>query len=252
MGTIKKYYLFIFLSLFINFNPLHALSLKKVAEHFCAQLFGKTPASVEIQDKINNARKAFHLKTTPQSPINYIENKWLQGLSAFTWFGTWINKDAWNIMTEEEKVFCAYHEIAHEAKKHPLKQISIATSTLLASIYAATKYAPRLSRQLINSSNNITHYSLSLFLGMGAITAIAGIFIPYIARECEKEADIAAAQKLCGEKKKRIVQHHIDLLKKEKGDKSNMCDMWNIWFKSTTEQINYLQPLLEKYTPHHE
>ncbi len=252
MGAIKKYYFFIFLSLSINFNPLHALSIKKIAEDFCAQLFGKISASAEIQNQINNAREAFHLKTTPQSPINYITNNSLQGLRSFTWFGTWINKKAWDSMAEEEKVFCAYHEIAHEAKKHPLKQIGITASTLLASIYAAIKYAPRLSRQLINSSNNTTHYYLSLFLGTMGTVAVSGILIPYIARECEKDADISAAQKLCNKGKKRIVQHHIDLLKKKEKDQSNMRDMWNIWFKSTTEQINYLQSILEKYIPHYE
>jgi len=85
--------------------------------------------------------------------------------------------------------------------------------------------------------------------GIGTI-ALAGTLIPYVARECEKEADITAAQLLYNNGEKDIVQDHIDNLeqlnKKENQDSLSPFTMYNnIWWKSLQEQIEYLRPIVD-------
>jgi len=253
IGTVKKYYLLVGLIFLYTStdcsSPFNLLSIKTIAENFCGELFGTDIASVEIQEQIKNARNSFSLQTTDQPPTKYITNNWLQKFSSFTWFGTWINKKAWNEMTKKEKIFLAHHEIAHEAEKHPLKQVSIATITLLASIYAAKKYSPRLSTYLINSSHPLFQKYLSLLFGMGGVLICVGILIPHMVKKDEKDADILAAQTLWNQGKEELVQHHINELKKIAGQQTKSSS--SIWFKSVSEQINYLQFILKKYIADH-
>lgn len=249
--TIKKGYLFvglIFLYTSASCSPFNMLSVKKITEDFCAQLFGTDIALTEIQEQIKSARNTFDLKTT--TPTKYITNSWLQKFNSFTWFGTWINKKAWSKMTEEEKIFLAHHEIAHEAKKHPLKQVSTTAIIFLTSMYIAKKYSPQLSTHLINSSHPLTQKCLSLLFGTGGIAICMGTLIPLIIREHEEDADILAAQTLCNKGKIKIVQYHIDLLKKTENQQKN--NVSSIWFKSVQKQINYLQSILRKYITAHE
>ncbi len=253
IGTVKKYYLFvglIFVYASVSCSPFNVLSVKKIAENFCGQLFGTDIASTEIQAQIKNARNSFNLQTTDQPPTKYITNNWLQKFSSFTWFGTWINKKAWNAMTEEEKSFLAHHEIAHEAKKHPLKQIGITAIIFLTSMYVAKKYSSRLSAHLINSSHPLLQKYLSLLFGMGSVATCTGMLISYIIKEHEKDADILAAQTLYNQGKIEPVQHHINELKKIASQQTNNSS--SIWFKSVPEQINYLQSILKKYITDHE
>lgn len=228
MKTIKNYFFVISILLCIMAitkpSPKQIVVHVNILEELCAKLFGAEYASIEIQKTVGKVRKAFNIQNP--SPARYISNRWLQErFSSFTWFGTWINKDAWSKMSQEEKKFLIYHEIAHEAKKHPLKQIGIFSSFLLSSIFMPKK-----------------------FPSMAIIIAFF-ITMPYLVGEFEKEADILAAQKLCDQGNTDIVQSYINTLEKlneEQKDNPERKTFSTVWFKSISEQITYLKAILHQ------
>jgi len=158
-------------------------SPKKFAAEICCLLLGNQDASDDIVKKVYKARNHFDISKDDRLPVKFINNyPWLQKFSSFTWFGSWFNKEEWNKLNDNEKLFTVYHEVAHEKLNHPIKQIgvmlgTIATSGLLGYV----------------CPHKFLNFGLKTILGSLVVVAAQS----WYAQTCEQEADIHAAQKLC-------------------------------------------------------
>ncbi len=218
----------------VSFNCYANHSPKQIAATICCQLFGKEDASDQTKQLINQARDSFGISQTDCLPVKYITRKpaWLQQFLAFTWFGTWINKNSWKNLSEQEKIFTACHEAAHLYLNHPLKQIGVTLSTLIVSIALGRICIPSVKNKLLA-------YGLQTFLS----TTMLGIIVPWYAKLCEKEADIKAAQKLCTLGKNNVVEHQIAQLSSEL-DQGNSP---SLFFPSINDQVTYLQKTIQPH-----
>jgi len=234
--NIKKL-LIINLIMFVSFNSNANYSPKQIAANVCCKLFGNENVSDQTKQLINQARDSFGISQTDRLPVKYItsKNSWLQHFLSFTWFGTWINKNYWENLSEQEKVFTAYHETAHHYLNHPLKQIGVTLSTLIASIALGRIFIPSVKNKLLACS-------LQTFLSAGLLNLI----VPWYAKLCEKNADIKAAQKLCTLGKNDIVEHQIAQLSSELDQEVNNS---SLLFPSIKDQVSYLQEIIQ---PHEE
>ncbi len=232
--NIKKL-LIINLIVLVSFNSYASYSPKHIAANVCCKLFGNENVSDQTKQLINQARDSFGISQTDRLPVKYISsnNAWLQQFLSFTWFGTWINKNSWENFSEQEKIFTAYHETAHHHLNHPLKQIGVTLSTLIASIALGRIYIPSVKSRLLACS-------LQTFLSAGMLSLI----VPLYAKLCEKNADIKAAQKLCSLGKNDIVEHQIAQLNSELDQEENSS---NLLFPSIKDQITYLQKIIQPH-----
>ena len=232
--NIKKL-LIINLIVFVSFSCYANYAPEQIAAKICCQLFGNKDASDQAKQLINQARDSFEISQTDRLPVKYISsnNTWLQQFLSFTWFGTWINKNSWENFSEQEKIFTAYHETAHHHLNHPLKQIGVTLSTLIASIALGRIYIPSVKSRLLACS-------LQTFLSAGMLSLI----VPLYAKLCEKNADIKAAQKLCSLGKNDIVEHQIAQLNSELDQEENSS---NLLFPSIKDQITYLQKIIQPH-----
>ncbi len=234
MHTVR--YFVLFLSLITLGYSINAISPKQVAAKICCSLFGNEDASKEIKTLVNQARDAYDIDASEGLPIKFINKcPWLQQFKSFTWFGTWINKNAWSELSQNEKVFTAFHEPAHEKLDHPLKQIGVALSTLTASLL--------LGRLCLRCSVQ----SKLLACGIQTVLsgALLGLIVPWYTKRCEKEADILAAQKLCELGKADVVENQITQINAEADQE---VDSSSTWFCTLQEQRDYLQKVIDQNT----
>ncbi len=230
--NIKKL-LIINLIVFVSFSCYANYAPEQIAAKICCQLFGNKDASDQAKQLINQARDSFGISQTDRLPVKYITHKsaWLQQFLAFTWFGTWINKNSWENLSDQEQIFAAYHGTAHHYLNHPLKQIGVTLGTFIASIALGRVCIPSVKSKLLACS-------LQTLLS----TTLLGLIVPWYAKLCEKEADIKAAQKLCVLGKNNIVKHMIDQLSSELDQVENSS---SLLFPSISEQITYLQEIIQ-------
>ena len=219
----KKHFFIVILAL-STFGHRNIQASGNILHTFCCALFGNKEASTAIKSYFSQAESNFKLSNSIPIPIKYIkDNRFLNQFSAFTWFGTWVDRNYWSTINDTQKQWHAHHEVAHTALHHPEKQISMACFATITA-YLAT-HILKLNRPL----------------SALAITASLATIIPYYACACEKEADIAAANILCKNNKIDIVQAHVDELESQP---NQSC----IWFYEQNKQINYLKETIKEYS----
>ncbi len=230
--NIKKLLIINFIVL-VSFNCYANYAPNQIAANVCCKLFGNKDASDQAKQLINQARDSFGISQTENLPVKYITHKpaWLQQFLAFTWLGTWINKNSWENLSDQEQIFAAYHETAHHYLNHPLKQIYFTLGTFIASIALGRVCIPSVKSKLLACG-------LQTLLS----ATLLGLIVPWYAKLCEKEADIKAAQKLCTLGKKDIVKHQIAQLSSEL-DQGNNCS--SLFFPSINDQVTYLQEIIQ-------
>lgn len=233
MHTVK--HLVLFLSLIMLGHSLNATSPKQIAAKACCFLFGNQDASDEIKTLVKHARDLYDVGASGRLPVKYINKcPWLQQFLAFTWFGTWVNKDAWLKLSQNEKVFAAFHETSHEVLNHPLNQIGVALNILVGSVL--------LGRLCMRSVKN-------KLLACGVQTvlsgALLGLIVPWYAKRCEKKADILAAQKLCELGKVDVVK---DQITQSNAETDQEVDSSCTWFCTLQKQRDYLQEVINQNT----
>ena len=195
------------------------LQKKSFLRTTCCVLLGTANAPDDIQSCFTNAADNFDISQDKRLPIKLI-NKCpvLNSFSSFTWFGTWINRDYWQKMSNLEQEWSAYHEIAHQKLNHPKKQIITAASALFSSAVFSYYFKFQL---------------LSAIAITGSLLAFVSSSYAHI---CERQADILAAQTLYSKDKGDIVAEHIKSLSFEPNE-------WSMWFNSPADQIKYLQAI---------
>jgi len=216
------------------------LNVKTYAKKVCCLLFGNEDISDnEIIKFVKEAREKFELSTNKGSlpPLKYIRPGWLaKHFSSFTWFGTWINKEAWEKMNDNEKTFCIYHEIAHEKKRHPIIQSGIFLFNVLVACYCTPKIISVVFKKGCLQGK---------FVGVGliAVHVVEPILVSW---RSEKAADITAAEMLCQNDKKNVVEEYVENLESLISERDDRSFFAKLWFFSAKNRIAYLNNVLEQ------
>ncbi len=199
----------------------HAESIqqKNLLHKICCIFLGTKTASEEVQSCFNEARNNFNIAEDKKLPIKLI-NKCpvLNNFSSFTWFGTWVNQNDWQRMSDMEKEWAAHHEVAHQKLNHPIKQIMAATSTFFGSAFCLYFFK---------------FHPISAVVVTGALLGLVSSGCSHM---YERQADILAAIVLREKNKDNVVDEHIQSL-------SHGSNEWSMWFNSPGDQIAYLQAI---------
>jgi hypothetical protein len=207
--------------------------------------FGSSVAMQSDDQELCNEAKDFfdvpkdHQLYYSKSPWNYF--------SSFTQLtGTWIDKEIWDNLNLQEKIFIIYHEMAHKSLKHPLKQYTIALVTLILSAYCSNRYTSVLLAKraavLFNTAPNIWIKHIITAITSCIITTIISSFY---SRQCEQEADEKAIEALCLQERSDIIEYEINYLKEILKDRGNIS---NLWFPSIKNQIQYFEDALNRHS----
>ncbi len=196
----------------------------------CTKLLGSEDAPDALV-YMKEARKAYGIANSKR-PVKYITPScsWLQQFESFTWFGTWVNKKSWAHSSPSQKIWRAFHEIAHEAYSHPEKVITAIAVTCATSIlfsFWVTK--------------NIQTPALKYFLQGGIVALINSICIPFISKCVEVFADVYAGYMLCSMGRADVVEEHLKQLNEmiANGYKDSR------WFPRIIDQIICMKGILE-------
>jgi hypothetical protein len=199
----------------------------------CTKLLGSEDAPDALV-YMKEARKAYGIANSKR-PVKYITPScsWLQQFESFTWFGTWVNKKSWAYSSPSQKVWRAFHEIAHEAYSHPEKVITAIATTFATSIlfsFWVTK--------------NIQTPALKYLLRGGIVGLINSICIPLFSQVAEIQADLHAAEILCNTGHADVVQEHLNQLNKMV---ENGLENYSRWFPIVSNQIVYIKYILDMH-----
>lgn len=229
----------------------------RICTFFERTFFGNTVANEEYQELCNETKKYFGINENHK--LYYAQWPWTYFSSFTLHSGTWINKDVWETLNFNEQVYTMYHEIAHKALAHPLKQYVRTFVTFIISAYFFHKMSvwnkkPRdkLMEQIIINKcgpQALQEPFINKLLNT-VITAITSLTVTFIATSsfseyCEQEADEKAAVALCEQHRKDIIEEQITYLKEIEQEKGNIK---NLGFPSLTTQIKYLKKIIERYS----
>ncbi|HTM05951.1 MAG TPA: hypothetical protein VL201_01810, partial [Patescibacteria group bacterium] len=100
-------------------------------------IFGSSLMPLEDQELCNEVKDFLDVGEDHQ--LYYSRWPW-NYFSSFTQMtGTWIDKETWDNLDLEEKIFIVHHEISHKALKHPLKHYVLALGNFIVIAYCFDK-----------------------------------------------------------------------------------------------------------------
>ncbi len=235
MNYVNKY---IFIGVILCIN-LHALAT--IQDVYCHLLGGKD-ASLWYRQATKKA-----LLDCGHSDPDQVGIKQMNALAplcvgddlySFSMFNIWYNEDALDQMSEGERLFAVYHEVAHIVQKHHQQ-------LLLSCIPAALLIAliPSMHRRLFGVQPYVIRYSAYIFWWFLSGVAIDKAWLrPWIKTQ-EKWADQEAARVLCSIGRQDAVDAYIASLEQQV---HAGCQEPQEWHYSVKDQIAYLRTYQSK------
>ncbi|RTL07125.1 hypothetical protein EKK58_03025 [Candidatus Dependentiae bacterium] len=252
---LQKQFVSLFLIMFM-YKPI--LIEARIFNFFERTIFGKNIANNEgYQELCNEIKEYFDI--SQDHKLYYARWPWTYFSSFTLHTGTWINKSVWDELDINEQIYTMYHEIAHKALAHPLKQYTRILSTLLLFgfiFYTMNAWNKKpldnLIRKIIVNKWGpqaiktpvILQIINCIFVPI-TILAITFIAASSFAKYCEQEADEKAAIALCEQDRNDIVENQINYLETIEQEQGNIS---SIFFPSIHSQIQYLKKIVKRYS----